>query len=161
MQPAGPSLRVPAAGCCGVPGTSGKHPTGDRSLIPPWKYSRGHEVQTGDPHATGMVPIPGAARAPSPGPPPPPKIPRARREGQPPPAPDLHPRVGGTQFDSQLCPRVDDSPDLCQGHEGQRQVRPRVEAHHLAVEETRVAGTAGHLWGPPQPCRVLWNRGQG
>lgn len=137
MQPAGPSHRVPTAGRRGVPGTAGKQPAGEQSLTATWKHSAEHKVGTGDPHTTKMVPTPGAARVPSAG------LPSSPTKEQPPPAPHLHPGVGSTQLSRQLCPRVDDSPDLCQGHEGQRQVRPGVEAHHLAVEETCTAVTTG------------------
>lgn len=68
MQPAGPSSRVPTAGCFGVPGTPRKHPTGKRSLRPAWKVSG---VCSGDrgPTSNQDGPNPGCCQSTQPWPP--------------------------------------------------------------------------------------------
>lgn len=109
-----------------------------RGTEPPTHMERlgeGWQSRDKGPTPSHGVPTLGAARAPTHG----------AGRGAPPSPTDLHPGVGGPQLGRQLCPGVDHGADLRQRHEGQRQVGPGVEAHHLAAERD----ACGAPWGPP------------
>lgn len=133
------STHVPAASHLGVPGTPGRAWQGHGA--PTHLERLGERWQSGDkaPTPSHGVPTPGATRAPT------------RRAGRGAPT-DLHPGVGGPQLGRQLCPGIDHGPDLRQRHEGQRQVGPGVEAHHLAAEKRHAWGTPGTPGDPRGPA---------
>lgn len=109
-----------------------------RGTEPPTHMERlgeGWQSRDKGPTPSHGVPTLGATRAPTHG----------AGRGAPPSPTDLHPGVGGPQLGRQLCPGVDHGADLRQRHEGQRQVGPGVEAHHLAAERD----ACGAPWGPP------------